>query len=54
MQYIYESPDKGKTVYRRPIDQPDAERELVNPDEVEIEGEKIVLFKPGIDELLDS
>ena len=35
MQYIYESPDNGKTVYRRPIDQPDAERELVSPEDIE-------------------
>ncbi len=31
MKYIYESPDKGKTVYRRPVGNPSAKRELVNP-----------------------
>lgn len=28
-KWIYESPDNGKTVYRRPFDQPDAKREKV-------------------------
>jgi len=31
MKYIYESPDKGKTVYRRPLGSPNAKRELVDP-----------------------
>lgn len=31
MKYIYESPDKGKTVYRTPMGSPNAERELVSP-----------------------
>ena len=28
-KYIYESPDGGKTIYRRELDQPHSERELV-------------------------
>jgi hypothetical protein len=31
-KYIFESPDKGKTVYRRPADDPQSERELVHPE----------------------
>lgn len=29
MKYIYESPDKGQTIYRRPINDQDVERELI-------------------------
>lgn len=28
MNYIYESPDGGKTIYRRPVGNPTAKREL--------------------------
>ena len=43
MKYIYESPDKGKTVYRTPIGVPHAKRELVHqgepePTTIEVEG----------------
>lgn len=31
MKYIYESPDKGKTVYRTPMGVPHAKRELITP-----------------------
>ena len=54
MEYIYESPDNGNTIYRRPIDQPDAEREIVNPDEVEIEGQIISVGPATIDDLMNS
>jgi len=46
MKYIYESPDKGKTVYRRPIGVPHAKRELITPLEPEqktIEIENVVI-----------
>jgi hypothetical protein len=31
MEYIYESPDNGKTIFRRPFGSYDSKRELVNP-----------------------
>ncbi len=34
MEYIYETPDNGKTVYRTPIGVPNAKRELVDSDKV--------------------
>jgi len=47
MRYIYESPDKGKTVYRKPYNNRTAERELVPLDdffvEMNDEGTMIIL-----------
>lgn len=37
MQYIYESPDKGKTIYRTPVGHPNVKRELVIPDNISID-----------------
>lgn len=42
MKYIYESPDKGKTVYRYPIGHPD-KRELVGQDNEPIVIEGLVI-----------
>jgi hypothetical protein len=53
MKYIYESPDGGKTVYRRPLNKPDATREIVKaPEKFHWEQEGIIiipLFPPYID-----
>ena len=50
MKYIYESPDKGKTVYRTPIGVPHAKRELVEADTtIEIEGLIIPYWNPAFD-----
>ena len=47
MKYIYESPDKGKTIYRTPMGVPNAKRELVPEEnlfvEVNDEGALIIL-----------
>jgi len=42
MEYIYESPDNGKTIYRRPINDQDAERELIQSPISYYEGQKIL------------
>ena len=55
MKYIYESPDKGKTVYRTPIGVPNAKRELVEEAvSMEIEDQIISLVPATIDDLMDS
>ncbi len=35
IKYIYESPDNGKTVYRRPFGDYDTPRELIKGEKVE-------------------
>ena len=37
MEYIYESPDNGKTIYRTVLGDPDSKRELIKSDTVHIE-----------------
>ena len=55
MKYIYESPDKGKTVYRTPIGVPNAKRELAGDDvSIEIEGQIISLFPAEIEDQIDD
>jgi hypothetical protein len=47
MKFIYESPDGGKTVFRRPMGVPHAKPQLVEKDEVSItmndEGSLIII-----------
>ena len=66
MKYIYESPDKGKTVYRTPIGVPHAKRELILENDVDVtrddilavefkeDGSVIVIEKANIDDLMNS
>jgi len=65
MKYIYESPDKGKTIYRTPIGVPHAERELIRENDVVIKDDEsftvlvdresgIVIESATIDDLLSS
>ena len=35
-RYIYESPDNGRTIYRRDMDNPNAERELYRKEQPDI------------------
>lgn len=43
MKYIYESPDGGKTIYRRPANDPQAERELCRENDMLILDDDVVV-----------
>lgn len=51
MRYIYNSPDSGKTIYRKPKDQPNAERELISDEdffvEIGVNTGRMVLLEAG-------
>lgn len=51
MKYIYESPDKGKTVYRTPFNNPNAKRELVVSEDFFVEVKEdgtVILLEGGV------